>query len=100
MSRRDPSCPAFDKVVLWDQMGQHGMRDNNASSVPSKNDRFFYTMGTRAFPQGMFLSPLFRFNKASLKNPLDVNAFNEFNSLDMEKWAGGSMYSPATGWVK
>jgi len=91
---------AFDKGALWHQMGQHGMRDNDATRTPSKNDRFFYTMGTRAFPKGMFLSPLFRFNRARFKNPMDANAFDEFDSLDMDKWAGGYMFSPGTGWVK
>jgi RHS repeat-associated protein len=97
---RKSKLNAFDNAVLWNQMEQHGMHDNKATSTPSKNDRFFYTMGTRAFPKGMFLSPLFRFNRSLLKNPLDVNAFNEFNNLDMDKWAGGQMFSPGTGWAK
>ena len=76
------------------------MLENGANKTPTDNDTWFYTMGTRVFPEGMFLAPTFRFNRTRLKNPMDVNAYDEFNSLHAEKWASGYRFIFREGWVK
>jgi RHS repeat-associated protein len=90
----------FRDAAVHRQMQKYGMLENGANRTPTDNDTWFYTMGTRVFPEGMFLAPTFRFNRTRLKNPMDVNAYDEFNSLHAEKWASGYKFIFGEGWVK
>lgn len=89
----------FNKVVMWKYIERYGMVDNGAMSMPTNNDTWFYTMGHREFPTGMFLSPGFMSRKNNLKNSVP-GSLVQFDSEHQEAWRQGCRYIPGDGWMK
>jgi hypothetical protein len=76
------------------------MMSNDATSTPTPNDTWYYTMGYRDFPAGMFLSPSFMFRQTNLKNQLDIDSMRYFDSNAQSLWSEGYRYSPEGGWTR
>ena len=87
----------FDYASMWKDMDRFGMMQG--VSTPSHNDKPYYFMGHRIFPEGMFLSAGFQINRHQLKNSIP-GSLQYFNSEDQRSWLNRARHVPGTGWMK
>ena len=87
----------FSYRSMWRDMSRFGMM--SGTSTPSDNDKFFYFMGHRTFPEGMFLSAGLQTNKRQLKNAVP-GSLQFFSSEDQSSWMKRRRYIPGKGWIK